>query len=417
MYDHVEELVAKLSLVEDSTIEWKEVRVPGDKVNAPSREDFADELASFANWCDGVVVLGVADKTREIVGIPPEKLPLVEQFVRQVCNDLIKPLLLVRVVALQLPDAQGMPRAVLKIDVPRSLFVHRSPGGYMFRQSGEKRELPPDLLARLFQQRSQARIIRFDEQVVPETTPATLDPMLLRPYLREGEPPEDALPKLAFARRDDQGVLRATVSGVLFCTPRPADWIPNATIDAVAYRGTERSPRTQLDAKVFDGPIDRQVEDAFRFCQRYNQVRAIKTPSRVEVPQFSEVALFEAIVNAVAHRDYSLFGSHIRLFLFDDRVEVYSPGGLPNTMSVESMELRQANRNENIVSVLARRPVPRSDTDLRRRFLMDKRGWGVPAILDESLRLSGRRPLYRVVDHSEVILTIYAAPFPPPAEG
>lgn len=94
--------------------------------------------------------------------------------------------------------------------------------------------------------------------------------------------------------------------------------------------------------------------------------------------------------------------------MFDDRVEIYSPGGLPNTMSVESMEDRQANRNENIVSVLAKKPVP-TDRDLRRQYVMDKRGWGVPAIIDESFKLSGRRPVYRVVDQSEVILTIFAA--------
>jgi predicted HTH transcriptional regulator len=135
----------------------------------------------------------------------------------------------------------------------------------------------------------------------------------------------------------------------------------------------------------------------------------VKTPARLEFPQFSAVALFEAIVNAAAHRDYSLPGSHIRIFRFDDRIEIYSPGGLPNTMSVESMERRQANRNENIVSCLARRPLPRSEDDLRRRFLMDRRGWGVPAILEESTRLSGRRPTYEVVNDSEVVLTIFAA--------
>ena len=416
MYDSVDELLAKLRLIEDSTIEWKEVRVPSDKVNAPSKDDLADELSSFANWCDGVIVLGVHDKTRDIIGIPREKLAIFELFVRNICNDSIKPMLPVRVVAMELPDATGETKVILKVDVPRSLFVHRSPGGYYFRQSGEKRELPPDLLARLFQQRSQARIIRFDEQVVPDTTPASLDMALVQTYLREGEAADDALPKLAFTREDDQGVVRATVSGVLFCTQRPTEWLKNAYIDAVAYRGTERSPNYQLDEKIFDGPLDRQIEEAFLFCVRHNQVRAIKSPARQEFPQYSEVALFEAIVNAVAHRDFSIAGSHIRIFMFDDRFEIYSPGGLPNTMSVDSMELRQANRNENIVSVLARRPAPKTQYDLRRKFLMDRRGWGVPAIIDESTKLSGRRPVYRVIDQSEVFLTIYAAEAPGASE-
>jgi hypothetical protein len=61
-------------------------------------------------------------------------------------------------------------------------------------------------------------------------------------------------------------------------------------------------------------------------------------------------------------------------------------------MSVESMEERQANRKENIVSVLAKKPVP-TDRDLQRQDVMDRRGWGVPAIIEESFKLSGRRPL------------------------
>jgi predicted HTH transcriptional regulator len=56
--------------------------------------------------------------------------------------------------------------------------------------------------------------------------------------------------------------MRATVSGILFCAENPTQWLRNAYIDAIAYRGTERSPRHQLDAKIFDGPLDRQIEQA-----------------------------------------------------------------------------------------------------------------------------------------------------------
>jgi len=409
MYDSTEELLVKLHLTEDSTIEWKEVRIPGDKVNAPSRDDFADELAAFANWASGVVVLGVNDKTREVIGIPREKLGIVEQFIRNVCNDSIKPSLPVTIIAMELPDPVGELRAILKIDVPKSLFDHESPGGYFFRQGSEKRKMAPELLARLFQQRSQARIIRFDEQCVPSTALATLDTKLVAQYVNSDEAVRDALRKLAFIREDDQGEERATVGGILFCTPDPTKWLKNAYIDAVVYRGLQPSPNYQADAKLFKGPLNEQIEQAFAFCQRHTKMEALKTPRREEHPQFSERAVFEAIVNAVAHRDYSISGSHIRLFMYDDRLEIYSPGGLPNTMTVESMERRQATRNELIASILSRIPVPSTQAGLKRQFVMDKRGWGVPAIMAESQELSGRRPTYELVDQSETILTIYAA--------
>ena len=136
---------------------------------------------------------------------------------------------------------------------------------------------------------------------------------------------------------------------------------------------------------------------------------ATKKPHRIEKPQFSERAVFEAVVNAVAHRDYSIFGSKIRYFMFDDRVEIYSPGALPNTVTIDSIALRQATRNELITTLLAETPVAETIGGVGRGFYMEKRGDGVPIILNESERLSGKKPTYRVIDDSELLLTIYSA--------
>ena len=145
------------------------------------------------------------------------------------------------------------------------------------------------------------------------------------------------------------------------------------------------------------------------FLKKNQTVAAAKKPHRVEVPQFSVRAVFEAVVNAVAHRDYSISGSKIRFFMFDDRLEIYSPGALPNTVTVDSIALRQATRNELITSLLAERPVAETIGDVGRGYYMEKRGDGVPIILRESERLSGRKPVYRLIDDSELLLTIYAA--------
>jgi predicted HTH transcriptional regulator len=127
------------------------------------------------------------------------------------------------------------------------------------------------------------------------------------------------------------------------------------------------------------------------------------------MPQYSMQAVFEAVVNAVAHRDYSIQGSKIRLHLFADRLEIFSPGTIPNTMTVESLPLRQSARNELLTSLLARCPMPSSHSLGTRSFLMDKRGEGVPIILSESEKLSGKRPVYKLIDDAELMLTIFAA--------
>jgi predicted HTH transcriptional regulator len=119
-------------------------------------------------------------------------------------------------------------------------------------------------------------------------------------------------------------------------------------------------------------------------------------------------AVFEAVVNSVAHRDYSIQGSKIRLHMFDDRLELFSPGTIPNTMTIESLPLRQAARNELLTSLLARCPIPFEELSKTRSFLMEKRGEGVPIILSASKKLSGKLPQYKLIDSSELFLTIFA---------
>ena len=121
-------------------------------------------------------------------------------------------------------------------------------------------------------------------------------------------------------------------------------------------------------------------------------------------------AVFEAIANAVAHRDYSIYGSKVRLRLFESRLKIYSPGAIANSLSLDSLRYRQSARNEALCSLLAKCPAPDEPwlvTD--RTHIMDKRGEGVPVILDNSTRLSGREPRYRLIDDAELHLTIYAA--------
>ncbi len=414
MLDAIEDLLAKIRLGEDSILELKAITWKGEKVAGPSRDDLADELAAMANTADGVVVLGVDDRTHEILGIPLERLDAVEALVREVCNDSIRPPLSVKIVRMELPDELGSQRAVLKVDVPRSLFVHESPGGYFRRLGSSRRKMFPEQLARLFQQRSQTRVIRFDEQPVPETLPSDLDEPLCRRLLGSvGEAPERTFRKMKILTQDDVGVERVSVAGVLLCTAHPERWLPCAEIQAVRYRGVEADANYQEDAHRIQGPLDRQIHDAWHFVQRTMWVAATKSPARREIPEFDPRAVFEAIVNAVAHRDYSLHGARIRLFVFDDRLELYSPGALPNSMTVESLELRQSTRNELITSLLARCDTgDREETG--RSFFLEKRGEGVPIIFRQSERNGARKPEYRLLDDEELRLTIWAPPKPTP---
>ena len=404
-----QDLLHRVRLGEDSALELKRVLLSGERVSGPNRKEFADELAAFANGRGGTFVLGVDDETRQVLGIPLASLDAVETWVREVCNDSVTPALDADILKLELPNAAGTLLPVLRIDVPRSLFVHKSPGGYFRRIGSSKREMSPEVLARLFQERSQSRMIRFDESPVPRSGADNLDYSLTRRFLREDsqEPlNEEAARKLRLVADDEDGVSRLSLAGVLLCTREPQRWLPHACIQAVSYAGERTDADYQTDARDIGGPLDEQVADALHFVQRNMLVRATKAQARIEHPQFSERAVFEALVNAVAHRDYSVAESRIRLHLFGDRLELYVPGALANTLAPDSLHLRQASRNELIVSLLARCHAPEG---LGRTHLMDRRGDGVPIIRAECQRLTGSLPEYSLIDDSELRLVIRAA--------
>ena len=410
------ELLEKIRLGEDSFLELKAVKFAGGKLRGPSQDDLADELAAFANGAGGVLLLGVEDRSREVLGIPIDRLDTVETLVRQACEDSIKPPLAPIIERMTLPDAGGIEQPVIRVALDRSLFVHQSPGGYFHRVGSSKRPIPPDHLARLLQQRSQSRLIRFDETPVPRAVLDDLDEGLWQRFApaATSDAPETLLSKLAMAARDDQGIWRPTVAGLLMAARQPQQHLPGAFIQAVAYSGTEVVPVGegvyQYDAQDITGPLDEQIRNACAFVRKNMQVAAFKRAQggRVDKPQFDLTAVFEAVTNAVAHRDYSMAGSKVRLRLFADRLEIYSPGMLPNTMTPDGLPYRQAARNEALTSLLARCPV--SDVELTNRsHIMDKRGEGVSIILARSEQLSGKRPEYRLIDDSELMLTIFAA--------
>lgn len=411
MFETTDELLRQIRLGEDSALELKDLRYKGNQVNDPHRNSMADELAAMANTANGVFILGVDDKSRTVVGIPEDKLDVVETWVRGICNDLITPQLFCRIRIVPVMIDDGGERFVIRVDVPRSLYVHKSPSGYFHRIGSSKREMSPDVLFRLAQQRSQARIIRYDEQSVNAAHRDDLDKTLWEKFKTPLSPDDDEefLLKMRLLTRDEDGNICPTVSGVLMATDQPQEIISNAFIQAVAYRGTERNASYQLDARDIFGPLDIQIAEAYQFVKKNMSVYAVKEPARRDIPQYSMQAVFEALVNAAAHRDYSVYGSKIRLHIFSDRLELFSPGSIPNTMTIDALSLRQSARNELLASLLARCPVLLEDYTGEREFFMDKRGEGVPIIITESEKLSGRKPVYRLLDDSELMLTIFAA--------
>ena len=400
-----EEILLQLELGEDSRWEFKQIEFAGNIPKKPRCDDLADEIAAFANADGGVLMCGATDNG-DVQDLSRAQMVELDSFLVEVSSDSIKPPVRIRTYHRQL----SVGGRLLLVEIPRGDSQHDSPGGSFIRVGGSKQKMTSDERLRLAQRRGQARSLSFDEQTIQGTGSKTLDESLWKPLLTaEGAAnPESALGKLALLADDDDGIRRATVAGVLLCTRNPEQWLPNACITATRYQGKDRAS-AQIDAREITGPLNRQIADAVDFSVKNMRVAARKDPARVDLPQYSKKALFEALVNAVAHRDYSMRGSKIRLSMFEDRLEIQSPGALPNNLTIESMDTRQATRNEALTSVLGRLPVGGVRGSENRRYFMETRGDGVPIIRRETRELCGKLPEFRMIDDSELCLTIPAA--------
>ncbi len=394
----------QLRLGEDSRWEFKQIEFSGSRPASPTREDLADEMIAFANASGGMLLCGVADDG-QIQGMSREQMVALDHLLVEVSTDRIEPALRIEVQHRQLRD-----KAFLLVVVPQGDALHERGGRSFIRVGATKRRLVADERMRLAQRRAQGRYLWFDRQFVANTGFETLSERLWERLLSVAgaADPVRGLVNLRLLTHDDASVLRATVAGVLLCAKTPQEFLPGAVITATHYRGKDRASG-QLDSQEIQGPLHDQIADAVKFVVRNMRVAAHKSPARENVPQYGLAAVFEAIVNAVAHRDYSMSSRRIRLAMFANRLEVDSPGPLPNGMTIESMDASQATRNEVIASIFGRIPVDNLPGSDHRAFLMERRGDGVSIILKETLETAGVLPDYRIVDDSNLLLSIPAA--------
>lgn len=399
-----EDIQRQLRLGEDSRWEFKQVEFHGDKPISPRRDDLADELGALANADGGTVLCGIADDGT-IQGMSREQIASLDRLLAEVSTDTIEPPLRIDIHHMELAG-----KAFVLVAVPRGEALHERAGQAFIRVGATKRRMRKDESMRLAQNRTQSRYLWFDKQIVPDTGFETLSERLWEPLLSVAGAADArrGLMNLRLLARDEAGMHRATVAGILLCASSPQDWLPQAIITATHYRGADRASG-QLDAQEIGGSLSKQIADAVQFVVRNMRVSARKTPEREDVPQYSKAAVFEAVVNAVAHRDYSISSRRIRLSMFKDRLEIDSPGQLPNGMTIEGMVASQATRNEVIASVFGRIPVADAPGASHRKFLMERRGDGVAIIRKETREATGLAPEYELINESSLLLRIPAA--------
>ncbi len=235
----------------------------------------------------------------------------------------------------------------------------------------------------------------FDEQPVLAATVDHLNRHRLEAFFGRSPtiPWLDLLRNTRVTHRDEGGVDRPTVAGLLTFGTEPTEFLASGSIEAACYSGERLSSDDLVHAERLAGRAPDQIDAAVAFAAQFMRHPTPARPAGNSDPPYDLDVVDEAIVNAVAHRDYAISGSKIRLFLFADRLEIYSPGGLPNTITLDEMPYRTFTRNQLLVSFLSRirskrhRPgVPRIARRRRAEDPPERRGAFRPAARVRAVR-------------------------------
>jgi ATP-dependent DNA helicase RecG len=350
-------------------------------------DDLSAEMADFANADGGQLVIGVSEE-RQIVGLGD--VDKVCQYVDNVAlNNCIPPITIS-----QETVADGA-RTILVVNIAKGdqRPYRTNRGVYFIRTSSGRRQASREELLRLFQA---TESLYYDESPLVRLGLEELDLDAVRRFVDQTAQSQNLL-EIAPARLLRSWRLTAgdhpTVAGLVLFGRDPQQHLPFAQINAARIPGTEIA-NDPSDRKDLGGRLLDVIDQAMRFVQLHlrvpHTIRGLEPEPQPELPY--EV-LREAIVNAVAHRDYTVRGP-IRVFVFDDRVEFHTPGKAPNTVDEEAMRAgTHVVRNPHIYARL-------SDAGLVTRV-----GSGIPRIVKLVKQATGKDITIQLREF-EVLLSI-----------
>ncbi|MDE2762743.1 MAG: helix-turn-helix domain-containing protein [Gemmatimonadota bacterium] len=291
-------------------------------------------VVAFANTAGGTILIGVADRTRDMLGVSD---PLrMEERAAKLIRDSIEPRLLPDLEVLSYRDWQLLALRVHP-SASRPHFIKRSGrrGGTYVRVGSTNRQADVHLIAEM---RRFSLGESFDEWPIPEANSEVLDfrqaSESFAPVRRLRRPHLQALRLLT----RHQGRLVPTVGGMLLFGRDRLDRFPDAWIHASRFAGTDKA--TILDHERLETHPVQAIEEAVAFVEKHSmRGAAIGRVRRWHHRSLPPAAVREAIVNAVVHADYSQRGAPIRVAVFDDRLEVESPGLLPFGLTLDDLPL------------------------------------------------------------------------------
>ena len=321
--------------------------------------DLAPLISAFANAEGGTIVIGISDKTLEIEGIHQYGMDKANEFIAIPKNGC-KPMPQYNEEFLDVINSKGEEDQLLLLHIQPSIDqIVRTTNDSTYLRIGDKtKELKGDDLRNLEYAKSTRH---FEDEINRDASIEDLDEELISEYKEKLDashlPTEQVLKARAFIKSQD-GNDYLTNAVVLLFAKNISQFYPNCRVRFVRYDGNSAQVGTRMNIikdKTIECNILKLIDETRLFIS--SQLREFTaldplTGKFKTVPEYPEFSWLEGIVNAVTHREYGMSGRYILVTMFDDRLEIKSPGKLPNIVTVDNIKDTRYARNPRISRVL-----------------------------------------------------------------
>ena len=338
------ELLDVISTGETSKVQFKREIDSNDSITA--------EMIAFSNSRGGKMFFGVEDKTGKITGLSTKQIHDYNQLLANIANDMVKPQIFIYTEVISVSSSED-DKKVLIVEISEGIAkpYKDKNGAIWVKQGSDKRRLTDNNeQIRLFQQ---SGILYLDEMIIPHTSISDVDASKVEKYVKAvqkrelGESigiTENLLNNLNIIKEG-----HITLGGLLFFANNPQKYRPKFCVKAISFFGNSIGGNEYRSSIDIQGTIPEIFEETMRFfTSNLQHVQAGQNFNSVGKLEVSQIALEEFVQNALVHRDYSK-NAPIRIMIFDNRIEIISPGSLPNSLTIENIKMGNAVVRNNLL--------------------------------------------------------------------
>lgn len=316
--------------------------------------DTIKHLVVFSNAEGGQLVIGIENDGR-ITGFNYNGAHKIDEYRNIFLTELKETPLNVHFDILEVINEKNQNDKILiiSVDMSSDRVIKSYDGKVYLRQNDKSRELSFEQILQLQYDRGQRF---FEDEIVNGADLNDLDEELINNYKNI----------MDITKLTNEEVLKArnflingkiTNAGILLFGKNPSKFLPQARLRVIKYSGMHPKVGTEINIikeKTFENAIPNIITDVRKFINtQLREFQYLDKEGKFKImPEYPEFAWFEGIVNALTHRNYSMRGEHIKVLMFDDRIEILSPGLLPNIVTIENILNQRYSRNPRIARIL-----------------------------------------------------------------